>query len=96
MHDLTGFQRDLLHVVAGNDNPYGLAVKEELETYYETDSTTGGCTRTSTRSSRKASSRRANTMGGRTTMRLLDAGGVRLMLVSDGNNSIGTPKTDTT
>jgi len=35
MHDLTGFQRDLLVVIAGLDEPHGLAVKEELEKYYE-------------------------------------------------------------
>ena len=37
MHDLTGFQRDLLYVIAGLDEPHGLAVKEELEEYYETE-----------------------------------------------------------
>jgi len=35
MYDLTGFQRDLLYVVAGLDNPHGLAIKDELEAYYE-------------------------------------------------------------
>lgn len=35
MYDLTGFQRDLLYVVAGLDEPHGLAVKDELEDYYE-------------------------------------------------------------
>lgn len=35
MHDLTGFQRDLLYVIAGSDDPHGLAIKEELEDYYE-------------------------------------------------------------
>lgn len=35
MHDLTGFQRDLLYIIAGLDKPHGLAVKEELEDYYE-------------------------------------------------------------
>ncbi|GGL41974.1 PadR family transcriptional regulator [Halarchaeum grantii] len=37
MHDLTGFQRDLLYVIAGLENPHGLAIKEELESYYETE-----------------------------------------------------------
>lgn len=37
MHDLTGFQRDLLYVIAGFDEPHGLAVKDELETYYDTE-----------------------------------------------------------
>ena len=37
MHDLTGFQRDLLYVVAGTDEPHGLKIKDELEAYYETE-----------------------------------------------------------
>lgn len=35
MYDLTGFQRDLLFVIAGQGDPHGLAIKEELEKYYE-------------------------------------------------------------
>ncbi|RQG94743.1 PadR family transcriptional regulator [Natrarchaeobius oligotrophus] len=35
MYDLTGFQRDLLYVVAGLDEPHGLAIKDDLENYYE-------------------------------------------------------------
>jgi DNA-binding PadR family transcriptional regulator len=35
MHDLTGFQRDCLYVIAGLDSPHGLALKSELEDYYE-------------------------------------------------------------
>lgn len=35
MFDLTGFQRDLLYVVRGLDNPKGLAIKEELEQAYD-------------------------------------------------------------
>ena len=34
MFDLTAFQRDLLYVVDGLDEPHGLAVQEELEEYY--------------------------------------------------------------
>ncbi|GAD53804.1 transcriptional regulator, PadR family [Halarchaeum acidiphilum MH1-52-1] len=37
MHDLTGFQRDLLYVIAGLNEPHGLAIKDELEEYYETE-----------------------------------------------------------
>jgi len=37
MHDLTGFQRDLLYVVAGLEEPHGLAIKDELEQYYESE-----------------------------------------------------------
>ena len=35
MYDLTGFQRDLLYAIAGQEQPHGLAIKEELEEYYE-------------------------------------------------------------
>ena len=35
MYDLTGFQRDLLYVIAGTGEPHGLAIKDELENYYE-------------------------------------------------------------
>jgi DNA-binding PadR family transcriptional regulator len=37
MHDLTGFQRDSLTVIAGLDDPHGLAIKDELDDYYESD-----------------------------------------------------------
>lgn len=35
MYDLTGFQRDLLYAIAGLSEPHGLAIKEELEDYYQ-------------------------------------------------------------
>jgi PadR family transcriptional regulator, regulatory protein PadR len=35
MEDLTGLQRDLLYGIAGLNDPHGLAIKEELEEYYE-------------------------------------------------------------
>jgi len=35
MYDLTGFQRDLLVVIAGLDGPKGLAVKTEMDEYYD-------------------------------------------------------------
>ncbi|ELZ52224.1 transcriptional regulator, PadR-like family protein [Halorubrum distributum JCM 9100] len=35
MYDLTGFQRDLLYLVDGLNDPHGLAIKAELEEYYE-------------------------------------------------------------
>ncbi|NHN46584.1 helix-turn-helix transcriptional regulator [Halostella sp. JP-L12] len=35
MHDLTGFQRDLLYTTAGLDEPHGLAIKDAMEAYYE-------------------------------------------------------------
>jgi PadR family transcriptional regulator PadR len=37
MYDLTGFQRDLLYAIAGKDEPHGLAIKEEMEAYYENE-----------------------------------------------------------
>ena len=36
MYDLTGFQRDCLYVIAGNEGPKGVAIKDELDRYYET------------------------------------------------------------
>ena len=35
MYDLTGFQRDILYVITGLDEPHGLAVKAELDEFYE-------------------------------------------------------------
>jgi DNA-binding PadR family transcriptional regulator len=35
MQDLTGFQRDLLCVIAGEPDQHGLGIKEELEDYYQ-------------------------------------------------------------
>ncbi|MCU4975018.1 PadR family transcriptional regulator [Halobacteria archaeon AArc-m2/3/4] len=37
MYDLTGFQRDLLYVAVGLDEPHGLAIKDELDEYYESE-----------------------------------------------------------
>jgi PadR family transcriptional regulator PadR len=37
MYDLTGFQRDTLYAIAGQDEPHGLAIKDELEDYYENE-----------------------------------------------------------
>lgn len=37
MHDLTKFQRDLLYVIAGLDKPHGLAIKDQLDDYYESE-----------------------------------------------------------
>ena len=37
MYDLTGFQRDLLYVIAGADQPSGQSVKDEVEQYYSSE-----------------------------------------------------------
>lgn len=37
MYDLTGFQRDVLVVLAGLGEAKGLAIHDELEAYYEED-----------------------------------------------------------
>ena len=37
MYDLTAFQRDILYVISGQDDPHGLAIKDELEEYYENE-----------------------------------------------------------
>jgi PadR family transcriptional regulator, regulatory protein PadR len=34
MEEITGFQRDLLYVIAGADHPSGQDVKDEVESYY--------------------------------------------------------------
>lgn len=34
MDDLTGFQRDLLYVIAPLDSPHGVLIKETIEEYY--------------------------------------------------------------
>jgi PadR family transcriptional regulator PadR len=36
MDDLTGFQRDLLYVIAGHDGMHGLGVKDVLEADFDT------------------------------------------------------------
>lgn len=41
MDDLTGFQRDLLYVIAGSDQPSGQAVGSELAEYYDTEPSHG-------------------------------------------------------
>ncbi|TYL37419.1 PadR family transcriptional regulator [Natronococcus pandeyae] len=37
MDDLTGFQRDLLYVIAGADQPSGQDIKDEIEQYYSSE-----------------------------------------------------------
>ncbi|TMT81369.1 PadR family transcriptional regulator [Haloterrigena sp. H1] len=37
MDVLTGFQRDLLYVIAGADRPSGQDVKDEIEQYYSSE-----------------------------------------------------------
>ncbi|WP_435154710.1 PadR family transcriptional regulator [Haladaptatus sp. DFWS20] len=37
MHELTGFQRDILYVIAGHGESHGLAIQEDLEQYYDTE-----------------------------------------------------------
>ncbi|MFC4248270.1 PadR family transcriptional regulator [Natribaculum luteum] len=37
MDQLTGFQRDLLYVIAGADRPSGQDVKDEIEQYYSSE-----------------------------------------------------------
>lgn len=41
MHDLTGFQRDIVYVTAGLEELYGLAIKAELDDYYEHETNHG-------------------------------------------------------
>lgn len=37
MHDLNGFQRDCLYVIAGLTRPQGTDIKERLDEYYGTE-----------------------------------------------------------
>lgn len=37
MKELTAFQRDTLHVVNRLEDPHGLAIKDQLESYYGKD-----------------------------------------------------------
>ncbi|MFC4987087.1 PadR family transcriptional regulator [Saliphagus infecundisoli] len=37
MNDLTGFQRDLLYVIASFDKPSGQTVSDEVEEYYDSE-----------------------------------------------------------
>lgn len=41
MQQLSSFQRDLMYVVAGLEEPNGLEVRDELESYYSRDVTHG-------------------------------------------------------
>lgn len=91
MHGLTGFQRDLLYVIAGQDQPHGLAIKDELEDNYEQKIHPVGCIRTSMPWWTRASSRRASSTGGPTTMPKPNAGTENSKLAVTGNN--GTSKT---
>lgn len=37
MHDMTGFQRDCLYIIGGLEAPHGLAIKDALDEYYDTE-----------------------------------------------------------
>jgi len=37
MYDLTGFQRDMMYVIASEDGQHGLGIKDELDRYYEAE-----------------------------------------------------------
>lgn len=41
MYDMTAFQRDLLYVIAGLEEPHGLEIKRELGRYYGGDANQG-------------------------------------------------------
>lgn len=41
MHDLTSFQRDVLYVIADLAESKGLAIKEEIDEYYGTETNHG-------------------------------------------------------
>lgn len=37
MFDLTGFQRDILYIIGGIEEPHGLAIQDQLQEAYNTD-----------------------------------------------------------
>ncbi len=37
MEELTGFQRDLMYVIANNDEPSGQDIRRRIEPYYDSD-----------------------------------------------------------
>jgi DNA-binding PadR family transcriptional regulator len=37
LHDLTGFQRDVLATISRHDDPHGLGIKQDLEDHYENE-----------------------------------------------------------
>ena len=37
MNQLTAFQRDILYAINKHGEPYGLTIKNELETYYDSE-----------------------------------------------------------
>ena len=37
MNDLTGFQRDILYIIAGLEMPHGLAIRGRVAEYYNTE-----------------------------------------------------------
>jgi PadR family transcriptional regulator PadR len=41
MAELTAFRRDLLYIISGVEAPSGLAIKEELDEYYDQKTTPG-------------------------------------------------------
>jgi len=41
MHNLSGFQRDLLYCIAGVEESYGLGIKRALESYKDIEVNTG-------------------------------------------------------
>ena len=96
MHDLTGFQRDLLYVVAGLDNPHGLAVKDELEDYYEKEIHHGRLYPNLDTLVEKGSPRRASATDGPTSTALLAGALERLKLGLNGKPGILTTTIDRT
>ena len=96
MYDLTGFQRDLLYVVAGLDDPHGLAIKDELEDYYEKEIHHGRLYPTSTRSLRRDSSKKVSGTDGPTSTALLAGAREKSKLGLNGKPSILTTTGDRT
>ena len=96
MHDLTGFQRDLLYTIAGQEEPHGLAIKEYSKTTTRRRSTTDGSTRILTNWSIKDWWKKANSTGGPTPTRSLSAAAVRSMPDVSGKTNTWLAKPEST
>lgn len=87
MYDLTGFQRDLLYITAGQDESRGVAIKDELEQSMIAISPEDNSTRISTHLSKKDSSRKARSTAERTPTESLNRDAAKSTTAANGNSS---------
>jgi len=90
MDDLTGFQRDLLYVIAGADQPSGQDVKSEVETYYNSEINHGRLYPNLDTLVNKDLVEKGSSIDELTTTRSVIAADKRSSSAGSGNNSIST------